>query len=143
MKSMATRAVKKLQASSVVSDRYFDLVRQFPLRVIRSEEELDRASEMINSLGGDRDPAVHEYRLALAALIERYEDEHHDIPDASPAERLQFLMESRGVNQAQVIAETGLASSTLSEILSGKRGMSRAVIQKLAAYFYVEPGLFV
>ena len=57
--------------------RYFELVRLFPLRLIRTETQLDRAMEILDELGGDDDPGVHDYRLALAALVEHYASEHH------------------------------------------------------------------
>ena len=41
---------KMKRSPSKALDGYLDLVRQFPLRPIRSEKELDRAIAMINSL---------------------------------------------------------------------------------------------
>ena len=125
--------------------RYLELVRAFPLRVLRSEPEAQRASEVLDSLAGDHDLDVHEYRLALAALVERYEDENEPAlhgPHA-PAEMLRFLMEARGLSQIEVILGSGVPASTLSEVLSGRREMSRGVMRKLGEYFRVEPGLFV
>ena len=47
------------------------------------------------------------------------------------------------VQQARVSAETGIAVSTVSEILAGKRGLSRKHIEALARYFRVSPSLFM
>ena len=63
-------------------DGYLALVRELPLRPIRSEAELDRAIAMVNVLG-DREaltPAEHDYLLVLSDLIEKYEDEQYPIP---------------------------------------------------------------
>src|SRR5262249_38713181 len=81
----------------VVGKEYFELVRHFPLRPIRSERELDHAIEVIDELIAreDRSRAEDDYLDVLSDLVEKYESEHHPIPDASPVEMLQFLIEER------------------------------------------------
>jgi HTH-type transcriptional regulator/antitoxin HigA len=44
-------------------------------------------------------------------------------------------MEAKNVNQAQLSQEAGIAKSTVSEILAGKKPFSRKIIRKLADYF--------
>ena len=64
---------------------YLALIRELPLRPIRTEAELDRAIAMVDALG-DRDtlaPDEHDYLLVLADLIEKYEDEQYPIPAVS------------------------------------------------------------
>ncbi|MBI3270724.1 MAG: helix-turn-helix domain-containing protein [Planctomycetes bacterium] len=125
-------------------DTYFELVRRFPLRPIRSELELDRATEVIDELLSrprlDADEA--DYLDVLSDLTEKYEEEKHPMPPASDAEMLAFLIEQKGVTQAEVSRATGMAVSTLCEILSGKRTVPRFKIGKLAAYFHVSPAVF-
>lgn len=55
---------------------------------------------------------------------------------------LKYLMEMKGVTQAAVAKGAGIAESTVSEVLSGKRMLTRAQIGKLARYFHVEPSMF-
>ena len=52
---------------------------------------------------------------------------------------LRVLIENRGTTQARLAADTGIAESTVSEVLSGKRKLNRTQIGKLARYFRVEP----
>src|SRR5437899_6952002 len=88
---------KMKRRPSKALDGYLDLVRQFPLRPIRSETELDRAIAMINSLL-DRDqlsPAEEDYLDVLGDLVERYEDHAHPIPDVSDEEMLRFLIDQK------------------------------------------------
>jgi len=120
------------------------LVRAFPLRPLRSEEELDRAIAVIDSLldREDLDPAEADYLDVLADLVERYETEHDPIGDVSDADLLAHLIDARGVTQADVARGTRIAVSTISEVLSGKRTLSRTHIGKLARYFGVDPGVF-
>ena len=47
-------------------------------------------------------------------------------------------MESKGVTQTQVSQGAGIAKSTISEVLAGKRTFSRRMIRKLAGYFNVD-----
>lgn len=128
------------------TDTYLHLVRQCPLRPVRTEKELDRAIAMIDSLldRAHLDSAEDDYLDVLGDLVERYEDEAHPIEtsDLSDAEMLEHLIEAKDVTQADVARATGIAESTISEVRSGKRTLSRTHIGKLAAYFHVDPGVF-
>ena len=75
---------------------------------------------------------------ALSDLVAMYEDEHRPIEPASDADMLRHLLEAKGVTQAQLSKATGLAKSSLSEVLAGKKPFSRQMIRKLANYFIVD-----
>jgi HTH-type transcriptional regulator / antitoxin HigA len=78
----------------------------------------------------------------LVVLIERFESERYTLPAATPAEVLRELMEARGMtlaNLAAIIGSKGVAS----EMLSGKRGLSKANIKRLAEHFGVSPVVFL
>ena len=79
----------------------------------------------------------------LGDLVERYENKYHAIADVSDADVLEHLLEARGVTQAAVARATGIAESRLSEVLRGKRQLTRTQITKLAAYFHVGPAVFL
>ncbi len=129
------------------TDTYLELVRRCPLRPIRTEAELDRAQAIINELlDRDRlDAGEDDYLDVLSDLVERYEDKAHPIPtdDLTEAEMLQHLIEARGVKQVDVARGAGIAESTLSEVLAGKRKLTRGQVEKLARYFHVAPGVFL
>ena len=59
------------------------------------------------------------------------------IQPASDAQLLRHFLEVKGVTPAQVSREAGIAKSTVSEVLAGKRPFSRQMIRKLADYFHV------
>jgi HTH-type transcriptional regulator/antitoxin HigA len=126
-------------------DRYLALVQELPLKPIRSERELDRAIAMIDGLLDRGELALEEqdYLDVLSDIVEKYEEEHHPMPPVTGPEMLRYLIEIRGVNQNDVAAETGIAESTLSEILSGKRSLGARHMPALARYFRVNPGVFV
>jgi HTH-type transcriptional regulator / antitoxin HigA len=54
---------------------------------------------------------------------------------------LRHLMEVKGVTQAQLSRETTVPKSTISEILAGKKHLSRQMIRKFADYFQVDVSL--
>ena len=58
------------------------------------------------------------------------------------ADMLRFLIQNKGTKQAEVARQAGIAESTISEVLAGKRRLNRAQIGKLTRYFRVEPGAF-
>jgi HTH-type transcriptional regulator / antitoxin HigA len=125
-------------------DRYFQLVRQFPLRPIRSDEELDGAVRMVDSLLDRRDLAAEEedYLEVLGDLVERYEAEAHPMAPVSDAEMLRHLIEAKGVSQTEVSGAAEIANSTSTEVLKGKRSLNRGHIGRLARYFNVSPDVF-
>ena len=74
---------------------------------------------------------------------EAYEAEAVPMRPVSDADMLRFLIENRGVTQVEVAKQAGIAESTISEVLAGKRKLNRSQIGKLACFFHVEPGVFV
>src|SRR5438105_1417748 len=125
-----------------VRDAYLDLVQAFPLRPIRSDEELGEAIKVIDSLL-DREslsPAEQDYLDVLSDLIEKYEGEEHPMTPVSDAALLRHLIEARGVTQTQLSKRTGIDETTLSLVLAGKRNLSRGHIGKITHYFGVAPG---
>lgn len=141
-------AASKSKKSSPAVDgleRYVELVREHPLRPIRSDAELDRAIAMIDRLS-DREsltPEEDDYLEVLSDLVEAFESEHDPEPVVAAADMLRHLIESKGVPQAKVAADTGVSESTISEILNGKRAVSRNARLAFADYFRVEPAVFI
>ena len=126
-----------------VKDAYLKLILAFPLTSIQSEEHLQAAQEVMDRLlaQGDLDDGAMLYLDALSDLVASYEDEHHPIAPASDADMLRHLLEAKGVSQAELHRESGLAKSTISEVLAGKKPFSRQMIRKLSEFFKVDVGV--
>ena len=120
-------------------DTYLRLIQELPLVSIASEEHLDAAQAMMDSLTYKRklDGGEQAYLDALCDLVVVYEDHFHPLPAASDADLLRHLMEAKGVTQIQVHKDTGLAKSGISEVLAGKKPFSKTMIGTLATYFHV------
>lgn len=126
-------------------NRYLELVRQFPLRPIRSERDLDRACALVDRLAVKKSLSKDEqdYLDVLVDLIEKYEDRRHPIDSLSDGQMLLFLIEQCGITQQELAKQTGVANSTISEIIRNRRRLTRGQIEKLCDYFNVEASAFV
>jgi HTH-type transcriptional regulator / antitoxin HigA len=121
-------------------DSYLKLVTAFPLASIKSEEQLQEAQRVMDQLlaQGELKSGEEMYLDALSDLVAAYEDEHYAIEPASDGDMLRHLMEAKGVTQAQLSRDTTVPKSTISEILAGKKQLSRQMIRKFADYFRVD-----
>ena len=111
--------------------------------VIHTDEENARATAVLETLLGKRNRTREEKRLAelLMLLIEDFEQKHYALPPASPLEILRHLMESNGLRQMDLLDVFG-TPSVASEVLNGKRALSKTHIRKLSQRFQVSPELF-
>ena len=143
--SMAKHQAPDTAHGEAVGGRYYDLIRRFPLRPIGSDEELDRAIDVINSLLDQEtlDRGEADYLDVLGDLVEKYENERHPIPPVPNSDMLRHLIEAQGTTQAKLAHESGIAESTISAILRGKRTLNRRHIEVLARYFHVSPSVFI
>jgi HTH-type transcriptional regulator / antitoxin HigA len=135
---MATNGKFRLQGSE--KDSYLELIVEFPLASIRSQDHLHAAQAVMDRLltHGEMNDGEALYLDALSDLVATYEDDHYPIAPASDAEMLQHLLDAKGLSQADLHRETGLPKSTISEVLAGKKPFSRRMIRKLAEFFKVD-----
>lgn len=122
------------------------LSRAMPV-LIESEADYDHTIEEINRLmtkGISKGLSPEEDRVLklLTKLVEDYEKENYPIPEAPPNEVLKHLMEVRGVRQKDLLSIFG-SDGTASEVVSGKRGISKTQAKALAEYFDVSVELFI
>ena len=131
------------------TDSYFELVRAFPLRPIRSERELDKALAVLlkftrSKPEDEMDPGQRDYLEALAMLVHRFESNRRNsaLPPLTPLDRLRFLMKERDMNVSDLGRIIG-SQPNASLILNSKRSMSKAQILKVARHFGVSPALLI
>lgn len=126
-------------------EKYGALLMSALPQVIENEAELERAEEIINRLlskGENLSPEEEKLLDLVSDLIEKYEDEHYPFPDVSPNEVLKFLMEQRDLKQTDLLQVFG-SSGITSEVVNGKRSISKAQAKKLAEFFKVSVELFI
>jgi len=66
----------------------------------------------------------------LSILIKEYENKHFPVPPPHPLEAIKFRMDQLGISESELSDILG-ARSRKSEVLSGKRKLSLAMIRKL------------
>lgn len=130
-------------------DDYFDLVRRFPLRPIRSRAQYDQAVELLSELLiKSNDPGLsdgeNDYTDMLSGMVRAYDEKYFPIGrKLTPLEALQAIMEQTGMNTADLGRLLGSGRGHASLILNGKRELSKANIRKLADHFKVSAALFI
>lgn len=113
--------------------------------VIRNDAECRRVEAEIAKLlrkGTELMPEEERLLELLSALVERYEDETEDFPASPPHRLLQFLMAQNELLQADLVPVFG-SSGRVSEVVNGKRGISKAQAKALGEFFKVSPELFI
>lgn len=124
-------------------DHYLELIQKFPLCPLRSDAELREAVAVIDSLiVRGLDSGEQDYLDVLTNIVERYESENVPMPPVSDAEMLRHLIEARGIAQAKLASDLDLPDSTVSEILTGKRRLTRKQLGAVSKYFNVSPVVF-
>ena len=138
---MATKTGFALKGKN--RDSYLELVVDFPLASMKSDKHLCAAQQVMDRLlaKGKLDHGEKTYLETLSDLVAAYEDQHYAIEPASDADMLRHLIEAKGITQAQLSRDTGMAKSSVSEILAGRKPFSRQMIRKLAEYFQVPVGV--
>jgi len=72
----------------------------------------------------------------FSTLIKVYEEEHYPVPRPNPLEAIKFRMEQMNMSEAELGQILGYRSRK-SEILSGKRKLSLAMIRKLNEVLHI------
>lgn len=112
---------------------------------IQTEEDYDRVAAILDMVVDVvRDDESHPLMPVmdyLGSLVEAYDDEHYTWPPPLPAEMLRYLMKEGGLKQED-LADIA-PQHRISEILSGKRGISKEVAKKLARRFNVHADVFL
>lgn len=123
---------------------YSNLLAEIAPKVIETEEEYERALQLAEQLTFAKTKTLEEralYKL-LVTLIETYETQNYLMDESTPYEILQHVMEASGTRQADLVGIIG-SSGVVSEVVNGKRSISKAQAKALGDYFKVSPSLFI
>jgi HTH-type transcriptional regulator / antitoxin HigA len=110
-----------------------------PIHIIHTEDDYKTALEEYESYF-EHEPApgseaADRFEL-LGMVLAKYEAERHPVPDASPIEVLQFMMDATGKTQSD-LADLFESRSRASEVLSGRRELSLNQIRLLAKEWHI------
>ena len=131
--------------STFNSTAYIDLLSQTLPSLIETESEYQRLLAITESLHFNKNRTLEEQKIykLLVTLIEIYESQQYSIPTSTPQEILEHIMESSGLRQTDIAEIIGASSGVVSQIVSGKRAISKAQVKALGYQFKVSPSLFI
>jgi HTH-type transcriptional regulator/antitoxin HigA len=132
-------------ALSVDVPAYGRLLARTTPKVIENEAEYDHMLAQAERLmdRGDRRTREEDALLSLlVSLIQTYEEKRYPMRRPSPHKMLRYLIEQRGLKQADLVP-LFKSSGYASDVISGKRSISRVHARKLADFFGVSTDLFI
>jgi HTH-type transcriptional regulator/antitoxin HigA len=110
--------------------------------LIDSAAELARARALVDRLWKSEDAGDIARLEAQARLIAAYEERKWPRRQPSIAALIKHLMDEHGLTRADMVPILGTASR-VSEVLSGKKGLSMTMVQRLRARFRVPADLLL
>jgi HTH-type transcriptional regulator/antitoxin HigA len=133
-------------ADSLNIGRYGRLLAKFAPKVIATEAENEAALAIVESLmkKGD-DGRTHEEEAILELLLnltEQFERAEYHLPEGSPLGALRYLMEANDLKAVELAPLLG-GRGRVSDILAGRRGISKEQARRLAERFHVSPAVFI
>jgi HTH-type transcriptional regulator / antitoxin HigA len=128
-------------------EQYARLLTKYQPKVIETEQEYRQALTVVEYFVFKKDRTPEElalYDLAIV-LVKDYESKTCPMDDwrtQSPTEMLQYLLETSGKKQSDLVGVIG-SSGIVSEVVNGKRSISKSQAKKLGEIFQVSPSLFI
>src|SRR6202158_6027807 len=139
------RRLEKMGAPGIDDKKYARVLAKVLPRVIATDEEHERMLGEVQKLmdKGEHRTAEEDAALELMVrLIKDYEEEHHPLPDPTPHEMLVYLTEQRGLKQADLLP-IFKSRGYVSDVINGKRAISKAHAKQLAEFFKVSANVFI
>ena len=123
---------------------YSQLLGKFQPRIIKNIEEYNEASCILLELmmRPERSPEETELLQLMAVIIQEFDKKQEQPEPASPQEVLLHLMEERNLKQVDLVGKIG-SKGVVSEIVNGKRSISKSQAKTLAEIFHVSSSVFI
>jgi HTH-type transcriptional regulator/antitoxin HigA len=123
---------------------YSQLLGKFQPKIIKTIEEYDEANRILLELmlRTERSPEETELLQLMAMIIQEFDKKQEQPEPASPQEVLLHLMEERNLKQVDLVGKIG-SKGVVSEIVNGKRSISKSQAKTLAEIFHVSSSVFI
>jgi HTH-type transcriptional regulator/antitoxin HigA len=125
--------------------RYKKLLSRAMPVIIQTEEDNDRMlaeAEKLMAKGENLSPEEDALLRLMAKLIQDFEEKFYQPGDVTPLEMLLHLMDARGLKQSDLLEVFG-SKGIASEVINGKRSISKTQAKALARFFGVSVDLFI
>lgn len=134
-----------MATSQAILDAWLPFKTAIGVTSVHSEADYERATATLNllleAIGDNENHPLAEVLDYLAGQLKAYEDERFLIPQAEPRAVLAFFMQQHQLRQEDL--SDCAPQSRLSEILAGKRAISKAMAKRLAHRFNVSCDVFL
>jgi len=127
--------------------KYGRLLGKSRPRIIQCDLDFDRLAAELEGLDtAQEERELHaeerELQALLSLLCTEYEDRVVPPPASSPVDVLRFLMDQNGLRQADLLDVFG-TRAVISQVLNGKRDLSKAHARRLAERFHISVEAFI
>src|SRR5262249_46570990 len=142
---MTKRSGKAIVRVRFNPEKYAGLLAETLPTVIETEAQNRRLLKILKPLifkGDDITPEEAELAKLLGRLIQDFEQKYYKPGGATPREILVELMAANELKQADIVHIFGSKGIT-SEVVNGKREISKANAKALAKFFHVSTDLFL
>ncbi|WP_347050291.1 helix-turn-helix domain-containing protein [Flavobacterium olei] len=113
------------------------------IKPIRTENDYDLALERVNTLFNAKQNTDEADELdILVTLIEKYEKIHYPIPEPDPIEAIKFVMEQKGLTDADLGILLN-SRSRVSEIFKRKRALTIKQIRVLTKELQIPASILI
>ena len=122
---------------------YGKLLSQTMPEVVSGDQQHRLYIEQLEKLTGQAvvTPAEEKLINLLTVLIEDYEARNFPVPEAAPLAIVRHLMEAHRLRQKDLVDVFG-TESIVSDVLNGKRDLTKEHIRRLGHRFHVSPSVF-
>lgn len=126
------------------SEKYQELLKQYPPKLIKTEEENEKALVLVEELMHrlNRSPEETELYELLVILIEKFEQDYYlPAKNVNSHSMLLFLMEQQEVKPIDLINILG-SSEIVNKIVALQQEITHTQAKALGEFFKVDPCLF-
>jgi HTH-type transcriptional regulator / antitoxin HigA len=113
-------------------------------KVITSKAQYKEYCNVLEQLifSGPKDRNTKDEIALLTLLIEKWDAEHNSFDELDPVQLLHSLLDEHNIKAKDLVDILAISKGYVSDILNYKKGLSKEVIRKLAAYFKVSQEAF-
>ena len=138
-------ALKTVPEPQAILEAWMPFKQLVGVTSVRTENDYAQVRATIDALldeiGDDENHPLADVLDYLADQVKAYEDENFQIPEAEPKEVLRFLMDQHDLKQEDL--GDCAPQSRISDILSGRRSISKEIAKRLARRFHVRVDVFM
>jgi|SRR5215467_15854755 len=129
--------------------KYRKLVSRVSPMVINSEAENERIlaeiAQLMRRPEGSLSPEESALFDLMVKLVEDFEAKAYpiDTSDRTPLDALKFLMEQNELTPAELARQVGVSRGNLTDVLKGRREISKELARELAKRFKLSVAAFI